>query len=55
MKGFDDLHDQLDDADWREELAALLALSHRKLAEKVLVNLPESIPFDDGDRREVLE
>src|SRR2546426_447915 len=32
---FDDFHDQLDQTGWREELAALLPLSHCELAKKV--------------------
>ena len=42
----DDLHDQLDDAGGREELAALLAFAHGELAEEVFVNLAEGIAFD---------
>src|SRR2546425_13338932 len=46
MKRLDDFHDQLDDADRREKLAALLSFGHRKLAKKILVNLAEGIPFN---------
>ena len=55
MVGFDDLDDQPDDAGGREELAALLPLSHCELSEEVFINLPESVPLCDGDRREILE
>ena len=42
----DDLDDQLDERGRREELAALLALGHRELAEEVFVDPAEGVAFD---------
>jgi hypothetical protein len=56
MERLDDFHDQLDNADWREEFAALLSLRHGELAEEVFVNLAEGIAFNrHRDGREVLQ
>ena len=56
MVGLDDLHDQLDDAGWGEELAALLPLRHGELPQEILVNLAEGIALDGhGDGGEVLQ
>ncbi len=41
-----DLDDELDDRGWREELAALVALGERELAEEVLVDEPEPVTLD---------
>jgi hypothetical protein len=46
--GLDDLDDQPDQRGRGEELAALLALGHRELAEKILVDLAERVALDVG-------
>ena len=46
VERLDDLDDQPDDRRRREELAALLALGDRELAEEVLVDLAEGVALD---------
>ncbi len=48
MEGFDDFDQQLDDAAWRIELAALLAFGAGKLAEEVFVDAAEGVEVDVG-------
>ena len=48
VKGLDDLGEQLDDARWRVELAALLALGAGELAEEVLVDAAEGVEVHAG-------
>ena len=49
----DDFHHQAHHRTWREEFAAALALAHRKVAQKVFVNLTEDIAR--GIQRDVIE
>ena len=46
VEGLDDADDELDDGGGSEELAALLTLAHRELAEEVLVDLAEGVALD---------
>ena len=55
MERLDDLDDQAHEAGGREELAALLALAHRELAQEVLVDLAEGVTLHSRQRRQVLQ
>ncbi len=46
MEGLDDFDNQLNERDRREEFAAALAFGHGEVAEKILVNLAESVALN---------
>ena len=46
VKGLYNLNDEFDERSRREEFTAALPLAHGEIAEEVLINLPESIPFN---------
>jgi len=45
MVRFDHMDNKLNKANRSEELPSLLSLFHREVAEEILVNLPECVPF----------
>ena len=42
--GFDDFYNQLDNGSGRKELTPAVAFAHRKIAQKILVDLPNVSP-----------
>ena len=46
LEGLDDFDNQLNEGDRREELAAALAFGHGEVAEKILVDFPESVALN---------
>jgi hypothetical protein len=43
--GFDDIDNELHEGRWREELAVVVRLLHRKLGKKVFVVRPKTSPL----------